>query len=201
MSVLPHPRDLCSLESARRRIGLQPDMVVNDDAIQELITEVSDRIHRKTGREFVARNAVFTTPAEPEFGQITVPEETRIVHADHGSALIVGDLQTFTSAAIAGTVLSTADWIFRGSAPWHRIYLPGQYERGTAIAITGRWGFPQIPASIAGACRTQVRVEYMRAIGMTPETAQEGEPTTQREFAREVFDILDGWRRLGPVLA
>ena len=87
------PQDLCSLADVRDALGLKDEETGNDDKLDRRISAVSERIARNTGREFVARNAVFTTPDTPSFGAITIPSETRTFFADGTTVLKVGDLK------------------------------------------------------------------------------------------------------------
>lgn len=209
MAVEPTPRDLCSLERARRAIQLRADQVANNDLLRELITEVSGRFHRFTGREFVALNAVFTNPVAPVFGEITVADETRSVYTTDSGELRVGDLQAITSALANGAAIDIAGWqrLPLGPAPWSRIryVATGEsiYRANVVIAITGKWGFPEVPDEIQGACAKQVKADYSRLVGNQPEVADDlgGERRRTREFIDEVYDTLMRWRRIGPVFA
>lgn len=200
--------DLCSLDDVRDALGLKAGETADDPKLERRISAVSERIARSTGREFVSRNATFTTPGAPVFGELTIPEETRTFVADGGTYLRIGDLQELTSATSNGTAADIAGWqkLPYTGPPWttieYAVASAIRYNRGVLLAITGKWGFPEIPEAIRQACIDQVVAEWKRRAARRSELAvdAEGRRVGPRSFESEVWDVLTSFRRTGPVL-
>lgn len=222
MASEAEPRDLATLAEVRELLGLRGDQVAHNDTLQRWIGTASELIYKTTGREFISQAATFVNPVDPTAGIVT-PTETRVITLGPGQGYIrVGDLQELTSARYrSSAALAYADvptstfglWqllpTMRDAAriPARRIYLGGAiYTAGTALEITGKWGWPQVPAAVRDACVNQVKIWYDRRIAKSTETELSadgaGAPATrERRLAGEVYDMVIGYRDVGPLFA
>lgn len=210
MPVAPLPTDLCSLDRVKRLLKLDDPAAAtdDDDALREMISDVSERITIDTGREFVARNAAFTNPGAPAFGEVTVAPEERTILADGRSPLILGDLTELDSATVNGEPVDLLGWQllpYVDSPPYRSIALTtgAAYVAGALVKVTAKWGFPRVPESIQAACAKQVAIESERHLETFSATFNLNESRTEvpRGFASAILDVLDDWRLLGPVYA
>lgn len=204
------PYDLCTLDEVRDWLGLKPENVAHDAKLERLISSVSSKIIRKTGREFVSRDAVFTDPGNPAYGAITVPTTTRTFRLGLYASpeLYVGDLAELTSATVNGNAASIATWqtLPDDGPPWSRLWLDAArslaFPAGSVVAVTGKWGFPEIPDEIRQAAIDQVKAWFDRSIRQRGETAQDAEgATVPRDLDLATWETIQGWRRIGPILA
>jgi hypothetical protein len=134
----------------------------NDLKISETINGVSEEFMRVSGRE-IRPNA--TNP------------ETRVFDlGSNGASVLVGDLQTATTASTSisvselttGTLLHTfvaTDYLAmpRNRKPWQpvtSIYFQrgmwGYNRSGNYLTVTGYWGFPQVPENVKHAVKDGV---------------------------------------------
>lgn len=226
MAVDPDPRDLCSLERVKRLLKEDPDTTTDDDdALRELISDVSDRILRDTGREFVSADADWTDPDDKTFGAITVPATERLFIANGTPEIQIGDLHEVASATINGADVDISGWqLLPYGYPTRRIgfslalaYTGGSvalfgsmfygytgdgrvtYRAGVPIAITAKWGMATIPRAIQGAAAKQVAIEAERHLETFSQTfnLNENRVDIPRGYGSAVWDVLDGWRDLG----
>lgn len=205
---MARPRDLCTLDRARNRIGLKDAQVGDDPFLEDLIAEVSDELYRLTGREFISAGATFTDPANPAAG-ITVPLETRTFYATGAARYAIGDLTDLTAATADGSdILATvralptsrpAGWPYTAL-----VTLDGVYLAGATIAVTGHWGWPAVPEDVRGAVAAEVKLRYQRSKGKRTESAQlEALDSPEARAGRLSSEFVSAWygyRPIGPVL-
>lgn len=213
--VQPQPRDLVSLDAVRRFLGLKDGATANDDLLQELISDVSARAIDDTGREFVSADAEWTDPDAPAFGAITVPARARLFIADGGGRLRVGAYHELVSAtstyygAAGATAVDVTGWQLLPYAgpPYFEIgYSIGgavRYNAGVQLAVTAKWGYLEIPRPVQRAVIQQVALEYQRDVAQFSETFNLSEDRVDRPrgWGSAPWDVLDGYRDLGPILA
>lgn len=147
------PRALCALDDVL--VYDDPNDITDDRKDQlftRLINAASREMHREARREFVANNA-----ARDASGLVVVAPETRLFDArdlDQDRELAIGDLAVFTSATVDGAAIAAGDLVVlpRNREEWQpidRIRLE-KVSIGTdsVIAVTGTWGFPQVPEDV-----------------------------------------------------
>lgn len=159
---MPDNIDLCTRDDVRIALELQADATERDDAIDETITDASQRIIDYTQRELAPEaTATRTFPVEVDQGGA-------------GRGLVVDlnpyDLQTATTVTLhpgtaAAIVLTTSDYQLEPvPSKWGTYYqlrlsalIPVMsdfaFKFGYAqLQIIGTWGFPEIPAAAKRAC-------------------------------------------------
>jgi hypothetical protein len=195
-------RDLCDLDRVRDKLGLKAEQTSNDEVIERMIHGVSEQAYRLTGREFVALNAAL----DPVTDEVVVDPETRTVYGTGLRELRVGDLSSFTEISIGGSVQDVVPILGlpapRGALlPVRRLRFPAAPLADVAIAITGVWGWPEIPEDVQELVADEVAIRYHREIAVWSETfnLEESRVDRPRALTPKVYEGLLGYRDLGPV--
>jgi hypothetical protein len=165
---------------------------VSDTTQDALLASMADRataaIEREIGREFrptIAETRVFSYDGN---GRVTFsPSEARSVSA------VVWDY-----GVTAETLSSSGGWSLRNSDPfagtYGGLYLPGHrhvrcQDDQTAVAVTGNWGFAQVPADVEHACIVTVSV-WLREVAAYNLDGDTALAFTRRGAVPQ--DVLDG---------
>lgn len=207
---MPDAHDLCTIA---QMVQLAPGYTVGDDAVIDatlaaLITEQSIDFADYTGREFKAK---------------TEQPETRLFEIDHYDCeereLYVGDVDEITAIEIvdaAGTVWQTLDpsvyvleprirdeWEPVEFVRFPLIAFPSgvtaaQLVPGRLASITGTFGFPDVPPTVAGAVARMTVYGYLADVA-GGETTKFAVAANQGQgigvSLQRALTIRDRWRR------
>lgn len=203
---MAEPRDLCTLEEVRDYLGLKSGETDTDLLLAELISDISEAVYDASGRrEFISYDAAFTGPQ----GALETPSTTRVFYTELETDTIrVGDLDVLESISTGVTPVAVdiAGVIGLPSPrppdrPIRRLKLPSTYIDGALVSVTGKWGWPAVPAPIKRATIAEVCVWMERDVAQFSETfsLEEGRTVRPRALSSKVYDIVARYRPVGPV--
>jgi hypothetical protein len=150
---------LATLDEVKAYLDIPEDDTTRDDVLQGLVDSVSREIVRFTGREIAPM-----VPASDDDDDVT-----RIVSYRAGDSFI--DLYPYEARSVSAVTVD-----FGGSYPWELVTVDymlepitspnGVYDRimlrnatrrrvdngfdRMPVAVTGRWGWPEVPAEVKG---------------------------------------------------
>lgn len=181
--MAPNPQDLTTLEAVRRLLQTPEDSTVQDEMLQEMITEASVMLPRALGRRFVAESDTTKT----------------FLYSGGGVVELVDDLLEATEVTFdaAGTPVElTSDrWQLgpvMGVSGLYRYLTLSDYSRtsatGQTVTITGDWGFPDIPADVERGVKITVKTWLREGAAFSTE----GDLLRFERVGRIPQDVLDG---------
>lgn len=208
VAAVPTGLDLCTLADVRALMQKSGTDVAQDALIASLITRVSTKIMRDTGREFVP-GGPDGLPATAATRTFEFPWESTLVN------LAPYDLKTVTAVKVdtdqgAGIVLSTDEY-----RTWPQPARYGTYQalrvqpfssqlgrvmwRNRQLAVTGDWGFPSIPPEVTQAAAETV-VHWITANPAAHRFAGSPDsgvpPVAPRGYPMSALDLLSGFKRM-----
>lgn len=169
----PAGRDLCTLQDVIDMLPgyRQSDTVENK--LQEFITSESQLIHREAGREIVALG----DQPQQRFFDIS-GRHARTGRIDVGDLASLEDIEVEVQSADGATTTAVDTDIviaYYGTKrqpleewePVTRLGIRTGLAQGQVLAVTGTWGFPQIPAFIREAAAKRVILRYVSDVANT----------------------------------
>jgi hypothetical protein len=165
----PSGSDLCTLADVVRYAPGYISDPDTDDTLQALITQQSVDILEATGREYVAIDPELN-PRRFDVDDWTLRKRKLAI----GDATSIDTITLYRGNSVAGTI-ETPDVIFepRVRKAWEPIThlrfpqtspSPVLLVCEDILELDGAWGFPDVPASIRGACEKLVIVRYLTDI-------------------------------------
>lgn len=172
------PIALASVEDVKGYVDLDEIPGDVDEVVTRLINAASEAIALVAGREI--------RPADP-----SPHERIFYVRPGHygatrlGRNLRIGDLAELDAIGVDDSTLSPTDLGYVVALPTPRVYPWQPYTRlrfnggllpGTKIAVTGTWGFPQVPEKLRQATIESVDYWVSRDLARYSETFAEENP-------------------------
>jgi hypothetical protein len=164
---LPNARDLCELADVLRYVPGYETEEATDETLQAQITAESRRIHRTTGREFVAIAGL--DPRLFEIGRkelgnrrIRIGDATEIE-----TVRILRDDATTPVAELDPGVYAAQPYVREEWEPIRELKLlqaAPTPSYGQLLEVSAVWGYPSIPEDIREACAKLVIVRYLTDI-------------------------------------
>jgi hypothetical protein len=205
------PRALISLADAKAYCKLTTNAI--DDQVTGLINAASEEVHELAQREIVAANAEWSgagrDPSAP--ADLEILPELRTWDLSgfdwRRRDLWIEDLQEIVSVSLDGVTVSGANYTLRRDGrdswrPFERIRFGpnvGLVSLPGLVAVTGRWGFPEIPEALKQSTREIVREKYLRDFARKSDTAELEDGTLvvriPRSIPRDAFDRIVRFRR------
>lgn len=214
---------LCTITDVKRQLPnyQEPrdalDRAIADKYLADLIGEASELLAETAGREFVSvldpgdtsddNGSLWPLPATET--RIFDMPSTQTMGSGSAAAFVVGDMQTLDSVTISytweGATPSpyTLDLATRvrihpspraPSKPIRRLEILGGVGSGDRYRVTGKWGWPKVPAPISRACATQAAYWANRDIAKYSDTFLQAAASgltgiEPRSLIREVYDV------------
>jgi hypothetical protein len=167
-------RDLCTLADVTSYVPAYESNETTDAKLAQLVESESQLIHDETGREIIGKDEADATRTfeigvvAARLRQIFVgdlnglySDVVTILNRD-GSVAQVIDADAVVPL-YEGERSPTRDWepITELYFPWGFAGSPILLAQWQVLEITGRWGFPEVPAFIREACAKRVILRYV----------------------------------------
>lgn len=203
-------RQLCTLEEAKEYAGEHIEDTTFDALFNRLIDDCSQAFYRYTRREF-------TPIAVPASGGDPLTRVFDLTEWEHRNRRLgIGDLADTDGLVVATTMLNgmfietvnpaSIVALPRNRDVWEPItelWFPwtarpiAQMPRHATMAVTGNWGFPQVPSDVRQLALTQVAIWFSRDVAKFSGTFSlaEGRTIRPRTLDDAIRDGLDvGYR-------